>query len=130
MIKRLKIQMFTVAFTALFLVSSSALAANSNIDSCLKIQKWSVYATWSAVAILNNVEIENSCETGFRNIKVKINYSSSSSPGNTVSQETGILPIVVPPMSNNTYLKNGIPFGAASQFMNPLDIKIVSGVAN
>ena len=112
-----------------FAISNSTFGINnSSAKDCLKITDWSVYGSWGAVAILNNVTIENSCGCQFKNIKVKVNYSSSSSPGNTVSQEVGVMQITVTPESKKTYLKGGMTFGVASQFMDPLDIKIIDAV--
>lgn len=112
-----------------FTISNSALGINSSsVENCLKISDWSVYGSWGAIAILNNVTIENSCSCEFKNIKVKVNYSSSSSPGNTVSQQSGIISVTVKPQSKKTYLKEGIAFGVASQFMDPIDIKIIDAV--
>lgn len=93
----------------------------------LKIPEWSVYATWSAVAIIQGVTIENSSDLTYKNIKVRVTYTSSSAggAGNVISQEEGVLPITVPARSKDTYLRAGYPFGAGSQFMNPLAIQVL-----
>ncbi len=93
--------------------------------SYLKIHDYNVYATWSSVAILNNVEIENTGNVAYENIKVRIFYSSFDRPGNVISQETGIIPVTVPPHSKNRYLRAGIPFGGASQAMNAVEIQVL-----
>lgn len=93
----------------------------------LKIPEWSVYATWSAVAIIQGVTIENTSDLTYKDIKVRVTYTSSSAggAGNVISQEEGVLPITVPARSKDTYLKAGYPFGAGSQFMNPLSIQVL-----
>ena len=65
--------------------------------SYLIIHDYNVYATWSSVAILNNVEIENTGDVAYENIKVRIFYTSFDRPGNVISQETGIIPITGAP---------------------------------
>ena len=93
----------------------------------IKITDWSVYATWSAVAIIHHVTIENTSNIAYKNIKVRVFYSSTSPPqqGSTISQETGILPITLPPNSKQTYLKGGTTLGAGSQFMTPTGIQVL-----
>ncbi|MFI5322676.1 MAG: hypothetical protein ACHQ6U_03905 [Thermodesulfobacteriota bacterium] len=93
----------------------------------LNIPDWSVYATWSAVAIIHGVTIENTSDIPYKDIKVRVTYTSNTSggAGNVISQEVGVLPITVPPRSKDTYLKAGYPLGAGSQFMNPLAIQVL-----
>ena len=93
----------------------------------IKITDWSVYATWSAVAIIHHVTIENTSDIAYKNIKVRVFYSSTSpaQQGSTISQETGILPITLPPNSKQTYLKGGATLGAGSQFMTPTGIQVL-----
>ena len=99
--------------------------------SYIKVHDYSVYATWSAVAILHNVTIENTSDITYENIKVRIWYTSFDSPGNVVSQEVGIIPVTIPPHSKQNYLRAGIPFGGASQAMNAVDIQVLGAeVAN
>ena len=93
----------------------------------IKITDWSVYATWGGVAIIHHVTIENTSNIAYKNIKVRVSYSSTSPPqqGSTISQETGILPITLPPNSKQTYLKGGATLGAGSQFMTPTGIQVL-----
>lgn len=93
----------------------------------IKITDWSVYGTWSAVGIIHHVTIENKSDIAYKNIKVRVYYTSTSTSQQTIiiSQETGILPITLPPHSKNTYLKGGTTLGAGSQFMNPNRIEVV-----
>jgi hypothetical protein len=93
----------------------------------LKIPDWSVYATWSAVAIIHDVTIVNNSDITYRDIRVRVTYTSNTAggAGNVISQEGGVLPITVPPRSKDTYLRAGYPLGAGSQFMNPLAIQVL-----
>lgn len=97
----------------------------TNPGSYIKIHDYAVYATWSSVAILHNVVIENTSDLTYENIKVRICYSSLSMPGNIVSQEVGIIPVKVPPHSKMKYLRTGIPFGGGSQAMDAIDIQVL-----
>jgi len=94
-------------------------------SSYIKIHDFSVYATWSAVAILHNVTIENTSDITYENIKVRIWYTSFDSPGNVISQEVGIIPVTIHPRSKDKYLRARIPFGAGSQAMNAVDIQVL-----
>ena len=99
--------------------------------SYIKVHDYSVYATWSAVAILHNITIENTSDITYENIKVRIWYTSFDSPGNVISQEVGIIPVTIPPHSKQNYLRAGIPFGGASQSMSAVDIQVLGAeVAN
>lgn len=91
----------------------------------IRITDWHIYATWSAVAIIHHVTIENTGDVAYRNIRIRVYYTSTSQEGITISQETGILPITLPPHSKETYLKGGTPLGVASQFMNPSRIEVL-----
>ena len=93
----------------------------------IHISDWSVYATWGGVAIIQGLTIENTSDLTYRDVKVRVTYSSSAAggAGGVVNQEAGVLPITLPPHSRDTYLRAGYPFGAGSQFMNPLDIQVL-----
>ncbi len=93
----------------------------------IKISDWSVYSTWGAVAIIHNVTIENTSDLTYKNVRVRVMYSSdlSTGAGGPVSQETGVLPVTLPPRSKATYLKAGVTLGAGSQFMNPVSIELL-----
>ncbi len=133
---------FLIISAFLILISSTFLTAsdlnNNEIKymekhpaSYIRIHDYTVYATWSSVAILHNVTIENTSDITYENIKVRIFYSSLNRPGNVISQEAGIIPVTVPPHSKNTYLRGGIPFGGGSQAMNAVDIQVLGAeVAN
>lgn len=128
--------LFLALFIPSFLTADSAdnkkiKYMESHPKSYIKIHDYSVYATWGSVAILHNVTIENTSDIAFENIKIRICYSSLNRPGNVISQEVGIIPVTVPPHSNNKYLRAGIPFGGGSQAMNAVDIQVLGAeVAN
>lgn len=96
-------------------------------EQYIKISDWSVYGTWSAVGIIHHVTIENTSDIAYRNIKVRVYYTSTSTAQQAIiiSQETGILPITLPPHSKDTYVKGGTTLGAGSQFMNPARIEVL-----
>ena len=94
----------------------------------IEVSEWSVYATWSAVAIIHHVTIENKSNIEYKDVKVRISYSSDSTggAGQIVSQEVGVLPVTLPPRSKNTYLSSGHTLGAASTFMNPVNLQVLT----
>ena len=87
--------------------SSNTMAAHP--EWYIKVTDWNVYATWSAVAIIHHVTIENNSDIEYKDV-----------------QEVGVLPVTLPPRSKNTYLKSGHTLGAASTFMNPLDLQVLT----
>lgn len=93
----------------------------------IKISDWSVYSSWGAVAIIHNVTIENTSDLTYTNVRVRVMYSSdlSTGAGGPVSQESGVLPVTLPPRSKATYLKAGTTLGAGSQFMNAVRIEVL-----
>jgi hypothetical protein len=93
----------------------------------INVSEWSVYASWGGVAIIQGLTIENTSDLAYRGVKVRVTYTSNTAggSGSVVNQETGVLPITLPPHSKDTYLKAGYPFGAGSQFMNPLAIQVL-----
>jgi len=93
----------------------------------IKVTDWSVYATWSAVAIIHHVTIENTSDVEYKDVWVRVFYTSMStgSAGNIVSQEVGVLPVTLPPRSKKTYLKQGVTLGAGSIFMNAVQLQVL-----
>lgn len=77
----------------------------------IKITDWHVYAGWSCPAIIHHVTIENTSDIAYKDIKIRVLYYSTTyeNYGTQISQETGVLPVVVLPHSKETYLKNGVP---------------------
>lgn len=106
--------------------SSNTMAAHP--EWYIKVTDWNVYATWSAVAIIHHVTIENNSDIEYKNVKVRVYYSSDSTggAGQIVSQEVGVLPVTLPPRSKKTYLSAGHTLGAASTFMNAVDLQVLS----
>ena len=120
----------TILIFSFFFISSTFSTANNrymidNPSSYIKIHDYTVYATWSSVAILHNVVIENTSDVTYENIKIRICYSSLSQPGNIVSQEKGVLAVTLPPKSKANYLREGITFGGAAQAMNAVAIQVL-----
>jgi hypothetical protein len=93
----------------------------------INVSEWSVYASWGGVAIIQGLTIENTSDLAYRDVKVRVTYTSNTAggSGSVVNQESGVLPITLPPHSKDTYLRAGYPFGAGSQFMNPLAIQVL-----
>ncbi len=106
--------------------SSNTMAAHP--EWYIKVTDWNIYATWSAVAIIHHVTIENNSDIEYKNVKVRVCYSSLSTmgPGVIVSQEVGVLPVTLPPRSKQTYLTKGHTLGAGSTFMNAVDLQVLS----
>jgi hypothetical protein len=75
----------------------------------IKITDWHVYAGWSCPAIIHHVTIENTSDIAYKGIKIRVLYYSTTyeNYGTQISQETGVLPVIVAPHSKETYLKNG-----------------------
>ena len=112
-----------------YAVNYSADNMRAHPERYIKITDWSVYATWGAVAIIHHVTIENTSDVEYRDVKVRVCYSSvTSGPGTIVSQEVGVLPVTLPPRSKQTYLKKGATIGAGSQFMDAADIQVLGAV--
>lgn len=105
--------------------SSNTMAAHP--EWYIKVTDWSLYATWSAVAIIHHVTIENNSDIEYKDVKVRVCYSSMSTggAGQIVSQEVGVLPVTLPPRSKATYLPSGHTLGAASTFMNAVDLQVL-----
>lgn len=128
-------QTCALAFIALALFSLGASAEKLYIPDSMtthpqwyiKVTDWSVYATWSAVAIIHSVTIENTSDVEYKDVKVRVCYSSMSTggAGNIVSQEVGVLPVTLPPKSKKTYLKSGVTIGAGSTFMNAIELQVL-----
>ena len=99
----------------------------SNPEWYIKVTDWSVYGTWSAVAIIHSVTIENTSDVEYKDVKVRVCYTSTSpgGAGNIVSQEVGVLPVTLPPRSKKTYLKSGVTIGAGSTFMNAVELQVL-----
>ncbi len=96
----------------------------SNNSSDIRITDWSFHVATTGVAIIHNVTIENKSRTSYERIKVRLRYYSHD--GIEVSRVTGILPVVVPPYTKRTYLKEGAVIGAGSGDMYTKNIEVLA----
>jgi hypothetical protein len=96
----------------------------------IKITDWTIYSTWGGVAIIHHVTIENTSDIPYKDVKVRVRYDQTSAPGagTQIAQETGVLPVTLPPHSKDTYLRNGSTLGANSMFMYPKEIEVLGAV--
>ena len=125
-----------ITLTAFMLLSSSANSFSYNRQMLdhpewyIKITDWTIYSTWSAVAIIHHVTIENTGDIPYKDVMVRVRYYQTSAPGagTQIAQETGVLPVMLPPNSKDTYLKNGSTLGMASMFMYPKEIEVLGAV--
>ena len=118
----------------LFLITPYVLSADKSNNTkamidyprlFIQIEDYSWYGTWGAVPIISHITIKNSSDFSYKDIKIQIFYYSTNVPKRIISQQIGTLKIILPPHSNDTYLKSGVPFGAGSQFMTPAYIKVL-----
>ncbi len=92
----------------------------------IKVSDWSFY-TAARVAILSSVTIENTADVPYKDIRVKLIYTTYSQPNaGIVATSTGMLPITLPPKSKSTYLKSGQTMGAGNQDYDLSDIQVIS----
>lgn len=92
----------------------------------LNVSKWSYFAP-ARVAMLSSVVIKNTADVAYKDIKIRLLYSSYSNPvAGTIATDTTVLPVTVPPKSEDTYLKGGIPIGAGKQDYKVTDIEVLS----
>ncbi len=70
-------------------------------------------------AITHHVTIETTSDIAYKDIKIRALYYSTTyeNYGTQISQETGVLPVTVPPHSEETYLKSGATLGAGCMAM-------------
>ncbi|NIP31942.1 MAG: hypothetical protein GTO02_03060, partial [Candidatus Dadabacteria bacterium] len=103
-------------FIFIFIFFSDIRYSNSKIipKNSITVEDWSFYGTWGAVAIIHSLKIKNNSNKKYKNLKVRICYSSISSNGNIISTQTGILNIEIPAMSEKIYLREGITLGAGA----------------
>ncbi len=96
----------------------------------IKVTDWSYFVAWVEVAMISNVTVENTADIAYKNIKIKLNYYSTSygSAGEQVSSTTAVLPITIPPRSKNTYLKGGMPIGMGAQSYQTKYVEVLGAV--
>ncbi len=129
-----------IVFVVLIFLAASAPEAKANSRAYMirypqhyiEIPEWNVYSSWSGVGILYNLKIVNNSDVEYKNVKIRVYYSTTSTnaPGTIVSQHTGVIPVTLPPRSTGTYLRSGIPFGANSQFMNAVRLEVLGAEYN
>ena len=134
----MQITRIAVFITLIVFTSFSAGAQSSSYDSrmidhpeqYIKITDWTIYSTWGGVAIIHHVTIENVGDIPYKDVKVRVRYDQTSAPGpgTQISQETGVLPVTLPPHSKDTYLRNGSTLGANSMFMYAKEIEVLGAV--
>lgn len=90
----------------------------------IKITDWSFYVAWGGEAIIHHVTIENASDVAYKNIIVRVRYYSRTY-GTQVGGETGILHVLVPPHSKNTYLKAGTVLGSGSNLFRAGGIEVL-----
>ncbi len=93
----------------------------------IKVIDWSFF-TAARVAMLSSVVIENTADVAYKDIKIKLIYTtySGTAVGQTIATDTKVLPITVPPNSNEKYLKGGITIGAGNQNYRVSEIQVLS----
>jgi hypothetical protein len=133
--KKILVSTAIIAAISIFSLSPNSARGEDYLPGSMKthpewyinISEWSVYATWGGVAIIQGLTIENTSDLAYTGVKVRVTYTSNTAggAGGIINQETGVLPVTLPPHSKGTYLKAGYPFGGGSQFMNPLAIQVL-----
>lgn len=134
----------TVALTALLLVSAfcytersahseDAFDYNSNQvlhpEWFIKVTDWSFY-TAARVAMLSSVTIENTSDVTYKDVRVKLLYTSYPAPvAGIIATNTTTLPVTLPPKSKATYLKGGMTVGAGEQSYKLSEIVVISATA-
>ena len=95
----------------------------------IKITDWSFYAT-RGVGIIHHVTIENTSDIAYKDVEVRVHYysTSASNYGTGIGNETGVLKVVLPSHSKNTYLEGGAVFGAGSSLFNADNIEVLGAV--
>ncbi len=95
----------------------------------VKVTDWSYYAP-SRVAMISHVRIENTADISYKNIKIKLNFYSTSygNAGEQVSSTIGVLPITIPPHSKKTYLKGGMPIGVGAMSYKTKYVQVLGAV--
>ncbi|HML93914.1 MAG TPA: hypothetical protein PKC29_00615 [Thermodesulfobacteriota bacterium] len=95
----------------------------------IKVTDWSFY-TAARVAILSSVTIENNSDVTYRDVRVKLLYTSYPAPvAGIIATSTTTLPVTLPPKSKATYLKGGMTVGAGEQSYKLSDVVVISATA-
>ena len=92
----------------------------------IKVTDWSFYIAFNGVAVIHHVTIENTSDIAYKNIEVRVRYSSRSGVG--VSGEKKVLPITILPRSKKDYLESGFVLGAGSRDLDVQAIEVLGAV--
>ncbi len=95
----------------------------------IEVTDWSYYSAFR-VAMISNVTIENTADISYKDIEIKLNFYSTSygNAGEQVSSAIGVLPITIPPHSNKTYLKGGMPIGMGEMSYKTKYVQVLGAV--
>lgn len=119
------------------LIPHTAMASsheNSISDDMLKnpvryieVHDWAFYVA-ARVAILHSVVLENKSDVAYTDIKVRVNYYSTTpgASGYKVGFQEKVLNITLPPRSKKKYLREGMPIGAGSSQLLAKNLEILS----
>ena len=123
----------TILSTGRSAYSQDAFDYNSNQvlhpEWFIKVTDWSFY-TAARVAILSSVTIENTSDVTYKDVQVKLLYTSYPAPvAGIIATSTATLSVTLPPKSKATYLKGGQTVGAGQQNYKLSDIVILSATA-
>lgn len=93
----------------------------------IKITDWSFFNA-ARVGMLSSVVIENTADIAYKDIQVVMSVTTTSpgAVGQTISTNTAVLPVTVPPKSKAKYLKSGMPVGGGAVNWQVSDIRVVS----
>lgn len=95
----------------------------------IKITDWSFF-TAARVAMLSSVIIENTSNVTYKDVQVKLLYTSYPAPvAGIIATNTTTLPVTLPPKSKATYLKGGLTVGAGEQSYKLSDVVVISATA-
>jgi len=124
---------FAICYTERDAYPQDAFDYNSNQvlhpEWFIKVTDWSFY-TAARVAILSSVTIENTSDVTYKDVQVKLLYTSYPAPvAGIIATSTATLPVTLPPKSKATYLKSGQTVGAGQQSYKLSDIVVLSATA-
>ncbi len=93
----------------------------------IKVVDWSFF-TAARVTMLSSVVIENTADVAYKDIKIRLLYTTYAgiAVGQTIATDTKVLPVKVPPNSTDKYLKGGITIGAGNQDYRVSEIQVLS----
>ena len=92
----------------------------------IKVIDWSFFSA-ARVGMLSSVVIENTADIAYKDIDVRLLIYTNSPPavGQTITTNTAVLPITLPPKSKKKYLKGGMPVGGGAVNYRVSDIQVL-----